>query len=149
MRKKQEIKKGITILRMKGDKISLLQAEVLENGHNESLVFATYVASVPEEDKDETVFYACRDAARFAAGRLSLEELIPDVDRYPVTVDRPEPKERQSVSVREFEILKRKVAQLEGFVEDLLKNAANVPNTRNCRIRTVRTISARKMLQSL
>ena len=32
MRKKQEIKKGITILRMKGDKISLLQAEVLENG---------------------------------------------------------------------------------------------------------------------
>lgn len=68
MRKKQEIKKGITILRMKGDKISLLQAEVLENGHNESQVFATYVASVPEEDKDETVFYACRDAARFAAG---------------------------------------------------------------------------------
>ena len=56
MRKKQEIKKGITILRMKGDKISLLQAEVLENGHNESQVFATYVASVPEEDKDETVF---------------------------------------------------------------------------------------------
>ena len=54
MRKKQEIKKGITILRMKGDKISLLQAEVLENGHNESQVFATYVASVPEEDKDET-----------------------------------------------------------------------------------------------
>ena len=103
MRKKQEIKKGIAILRMKGDKISLLQAEVLENGHNESQVFATYVASVPEEDKDETVFYACRDAARFAAGRLSLEELIPDVDRYPVTVDRPEPKERQSVSVREFE----------------------------------------------
>ena len=48
MRKKQEIKKGITILRMKGDKISLLQAEVLENGHNESQVFATYVASVPE-----------------------------------------------------------------------------------------------------
>ena len=33
MRKKQEIKKGIAILRMKGDKISLLQAEVLENGH--------------------------------------------------------------------------------------------------------------------
>ena len=32
MRKKQEIKKGIAILRMKGDKISLLQAEVLENG---------------------------------------------------------------------------------------------------------------------
>ena len=117
MRKKQEIKKGIAILRMKGDKISLLQAEVLENGHNESQVFVTYVASVPEEDKDETVFYACRDAARFAAGRLSLEELIPDADRYPVTVDRPEPKERQSVSVREFEALKRKVAQLEGFVE--------------------------------
>ena len=51
MRKKQEIKKGIAILRMKGDKISLLQAEVLENGHNESQVFATYVASVPEEDR--------------------------------------------------------------------------------------------------
>lgn len=149
MRKKQEIKKGIAILRMKGDKISLLQAEVLENGHNESQVFATYVASVPEEDKDETVFYACRDAARFAAGRLSLEELIPDADRYPVTVDRPEPKERQSVSVREFEALKRKVALLEGFVEDLLKERRQRAEYQNCRIRTVRTISARKMLQNL
>ncbi|RGL13348.1 helix-turn-helix domain-containing protein [Bacteroides uniformis] len=122
MRNKQEINQCAAILRKKGDRVSLLQAEILENGRNESWVFTTYVASVPEADKDETVFYACRDAARFAAGRLSLEELIPDADKYPVVLEKPKVKqERQTVSVQEFEALKRKVKQLEGFVEDLLK----------------------------
>ena len=132
MRTKNEIRQAVAILRHKGDRISMLQAATLEEGRNEAWVFATYVTSVPEEAKDETAFYACRDAARFVAGHIGLEELVPDVQSMTAadfaaagalgTMDAPKPKkERQTVSVQEFEALKRKVKQLEGFMEDLLK----------------------------
>ncbi len=122
MRTKNEIQQAVAILRHKGDRLSLLQAEVLEKGEKEGQLFATYVTSAPEGEKDESLFFSCRDAARFAAGRLTLEELIPDAERYPAVVAQPSPKkERQTVSFREFEALKRKVEQLEGFMDDLLK----------------------------
>ena len=132
MRTKQEIRQAVAILRHKGDRISMLQAATLEEGRNEAWVFATYVTSVPEGAKDEAAFFAARDAARFAAGHIGLEELIPDVQSMTAadfaaagalgTMDEPKRKrEKQTVSVQEFEALKRKVRQLEGFVEDLLK----------------------------
>lgn len=132
MRTKNEIRQAVAILRHKGDRISMLQAATLEKGRNEAWVFATYVTSVPEEAKDETAFYACRDAARFVTGHIGLEELVPDVQSMTAAdfaaagalgmMDAPKPKkERQTVSVQEFEALKRKVKQLEGFMEDLLK----------------------------
>lgn len=34
---------------------------------------------VAEENRDEEMFFAARDAARFSAGHIGLEELIPDV----------------------------------------------------------------------
>jgi hypothetical protein len=128
MRTKQEIRQAVAILRHKGDRISMLQAATLEEGRNEAWVFATYVTSVPEGAKDEAAFFA----ARFAAGHIGLEELIPDVQSMTAadfaaagalgTMDEPKRKrEKQTVSVQEFEALKRKVRQLEGFVEDLLK----------------------------
>ena len=124
MRTKQEIRQAVAILRHKGDRISMLQAATLEEGRNEAWVFATYVTSVPEGAKDEAAF--------FAAGHIGLEELIPDVQSMTAadfaaagalgTMDEPKRKrEKQTVSVQEFEALKRKVRQLEGFVEDLLK----------------------------
>lgn len=132
MRTKQEIRQAVAILRHKGDRISMLQVATLEEGRNEAWVFATYVTSVPEGAKDEAAFFAARDAARFAAGHIGLEELIPDVQSMTAadfaaagalgTMDEPKRKrEKQTVSVQEFEALKRKVRQLEGFVEDLLK----------------------------
>lgn len=74
MRTKQEIRQAVAILRHKGDRISMLQAATLEEGRNEAWVFATYVTSVPEGAKDEAAFFAARDAARFAAGHIGLEE---------------------------------------------------------------------------
>lgn len=122
MRTKNEIKQAVAILNHKADRISSLQAATLEENRNEAWVFSTYVTSVPEEAKDEAAFYACRDAARFAAGRLTLEDLIPDAGQYGIPLEKVMPKkERQTVSVQEFEALKRKVKQLEGFVDDLLK----------------------------
>nr|WP_302830055.1 helix-turn-helix domain-containing protein [uncultured Bacteroides sp.] len=79
MRTKNEIRQAVAILRHKGDRISMLQAATLEEGRNEAWVFATYVTSVPEDAKDEAAFFAARDAARFAAGHIGLEELVPDV----------------------------------------------------------------------
>ena len=122
MRTKQEINRAVAILNKKADRISLLQAATLEAGRSESWVFATYVTSVPEAAKDEAAFYACRDAARFAAGRLTLEELIPDAEKYPVeAVQAMQKKERQKVSYAEYQSLQRQVKVLEGLVDELMK----------------------------
>ena len=45
----------------------------------EQQVFQKYVMEVAEENRDEEMFFAARDAARFSAGHIGLEELIPDV----------------------------------------------------------------------
>lgn len=84
MRKQQEINRAAAILRKKGDRISMAQAVVLEEKQTETLLFKKYVLSVGEDKKDDKFFFALRDAARFAAGALELEELIPDWDKYPV-----------------------------------------------------------------
>ena len=130
MRTKNEIKQAVAILRYKGDSLSLVMAAVLQEGMNEQQVFQKYVMEVAEANRDEAVFFAARDAARFAAGHIGLEELVPDVQSMTAAdfaaagalgvVEEPK-KERQTVSVQEFEALKRKVKQLEGFVDDLLK----------------------------
>lgn len=84
MRKQQEINRAAAVLRKKGDRISLAQAVVLEKGQTETQLFKKYVLSVGEDKKDDQYFFALRDAARFAAGGLELEELIPDWDKHPV-----------------------------------------------------------------
>lgn len=122
MRTKQEIKQAIAILRKKGGRIELVQANVLEDGMTERQAFEKFVTNVSDKERDENIAFAARDAARYATGRVELEELIPDMDKYPVVVETPAPKkERQTVSLQEFNALKRKVEKLEGFVDDLLK----------------------------
>lgn len=82
MRKQEEINRAAAILRKKGDRISVAQAEVLEKRRTETQLFKEFVLSVGEDKKDEQFFYALRDAARYAAGGMELEDLIPDVDKY-------------------------------------------------------------------
>ena len=79
MRTKNEIKQAVAILTHKADRLSLVQAEVLQGGMTEQQVFQKYVMEVTEERRDEEVFFAARDAARFSAGHIGLEELVPDV----------------------------------------------------------------------
>jgi hypothetical protein len=79
MRTKQEIKQAVAILNHKADRLSQVMAEVLTSSMTEQQVFQKYVMEVGEEDRDEAVFFAARDAARFLAGHIGLEELIPDV----------------------------------------------------------------------
>lgn len=121
MRKQQEINRAAAILRKKGDRISLAQAVVLEKKQTETLLFKEYVLSVGESKKDDQYFFALRDAARFAAGGLELEELIPDWDKYPVEPAPVEKRERQTVSYQEYQSVVRRLALLEGLVEELCK----------------------------
>ena len=79
MRTKNEIKQAVAILTRKADRLSLVQAEVLQGSMTEQQVFQKYVMEVAEENRDEEMFFAARDAARFSAGHIGLEELIPDV----------------------------------------------------------------------
>ena len=69
MRKSQEVNKAIAILRKKGAKISLNQAEVLGGRYSEVWVFEHYVQNVSDECRDEATYCAARDAALTGAGR--------------------------------------------------------------------------------
>ena len=93
---KTSIDAALRLLRAKGDPVSLAQAEVLADRLNERSVFDKYVVHVSEAERDETLYYACRDAARFLQGGLTLEELIPDASKVEVDVpandDHPETK---------------------------------------------------------
>lgn len=121
MRKQEEINRAAAILRKKGDFISLAQAEVLEKRRTETQLFKEFVLSVGEKKKDDKFFYALRDAARYAAGGLELEELIPDAEKYPVELAPAQKKERQTVSYQEYQALMRRVNLLEGLVDELYK----------------------------
>ena len=67
MRTKNEIKQAVAILTRKADRLSLVQAEVLQGSMTEQHVFQKYVMEVAEENRDEEMFFAARDAARFSA----------------------------------------------------------------------------------
>lgn len=84
MRTKQEIKQAVAILSHKADRLSLIMAEVLTSSMTEQQVFNKYVMEISEADRDENVFFAARDAARFLAGHIGVEELIPDFESIPV-----------------------------------------------------------------
>lgn len=77
MRTKQEINKTISILREKGDDLSLIQADILEGRRTEAWVFDNFVKNVSERNKDEAAFYAARDAARYMAGHITETDLLP------------------------------------------------------------------------
>ena len=70
--------------------------------------------------KDDTFFFALRDAARYVAGGLELGELIPDADEYKISNDEFY-QEAKAVSEREFRAMERKVNLLEELVNELLQ----------------------------
>lgn len=75
MRTNSEIKQAISCLNTKGDRTAAEQINVLHARMTESKVFQAYVVNVGEDNRDEAMYYACRDAAQFLSGTLSLCEL--------------------------------------------------------------------------
>lgn len=76
----KHIQKVMTYLKDKDDAISAAQYNTLLDRMNETQVFSTYMASLPEEERNEDVYYAARDAAKFLAGKLPLSAMIPESD---------------------------------------------------------------------
>lgn len=110
MRKSQEISKAIAILRKKGDRISMIQADVLKGRRTEVWVFEHFVRDMAKAEQDEEVYCAARDAAQYLAGRIELAELIPGCDEE----ERVEMEEETiCVSASEFQKLLKRVERLE------------------------------------
>lgn len=110
MRKSQEIGKAIAILRKKGDRISMIQADVLKERRTEVWVFEHFVRDMAKAEQDEEVYCAARDAAQYLTGRIELSELIPGCDEEE---DIEMEEETICVSVSEFQKLLRRVERLE------------------------------------
>lgn len=120
MRTRQETNNAISILREKGDDISLIQASILENRRTEAWVFESFVKNVAEENKNEEAFYAARDAARYLAGHITETEFLPETaGRISEPGDKPSSK-MICVDADLIRHLTRQVSRLESAIERLL-----------------------------
>lgn len=115
MRKNNDISLAIAVLKKKGGKLSLIQIEVLENRHNEIWAFEHYVRDVGDENRDEAVYCAARDAAMFLAGKIEVGDLIPDMNQYPVT----EKDLKEQTDKDRIKALENRLCELERLVEFL------------------------------
>lgn len=75
-----EINRAIAYLKKKEDPISEAQIYVLERKKTEQWVFERYVKGVPEEQRNEALFFAARDAAQFLTGKISITAICPDLE---------------------------------------------------------------------
>lgn len=109
MRKQSEINRAIEALRMNGGGLSEVQIEVLERRRNEQWVFNRYVRDTPEDERDESAFYAARDAARYLAGKVGISALCPDLEDDP----EPEAEEGVTLSRKEYDALLKRLERVE------------------------------------
>ncbi len=93
MRKQSQINRAIEHLKSYNDAASRIQVEVLEMKRSESWVFNQYVRDVPEDERNETIFYAARDAAQFLAGKIGISAICPDLE------DEPEEEEEETITI--------------------------------------------------
>ena len=109
MRKQSEINRAIGHLKACNDNVSRIQLEVLETKRSESWVFNRYVRDVPEDERNETLFYAARDAAQFLAGKIGISSICPDLE------DEPEEEEEETItlSISEYKKLLRRLDRVE------------------------------------
>lgn len=111
MRKQSEINRAIEHLKAYTDAASRIQVEVLEMKRSETWVFNQYVRNFPEDERNETLFYAARDAAQFLAGKIGLSSICPDLE------DEPEEEEEQdeniTLSRKEYNNLLKRLERVE------------------------------------
>lgn len=119
MRKQKEINRALAVLDRRRDETSRLQADILRNKRTETWVFDQYVRCVSEENRDEALFYAARDAALYLAGKIELQALVPDMDEGEVTDAGKINEMIPGVSREMFDALARHVAWLERQVRSL------------------------------
>lgn len=120
MRTKQEINQALGILYSRGDKISMLQADILENRRSARQIFQKMVMDVPQESRDEDAFFAARDAGMFLEGKLELEDFLPEVEPQ-IRKESEQTKVKVSVSLDYLITLTTRIERLEKQVCFLLE----------------------------
>lgn len=110
MRKQSQIDRAIEHLKSYNDASSRIQVEVLEMKRSESWVFNQYVRDVPEDERDETLFYAARDAAQFLAGKIGISAICPDLEDEP---EEEEEEETITLSLSEYKKLLLRLERVE------------------------------------
>ena len=110
MRKQSQINRAIEHLKSYNDVSSRIQVEVLEMKRSESWVFNQYMRDVPEDERDETLFYAARDAAQFLAGKIGISAICPDLEDEP---EEEEEEETITLSLSEYKKLLLRLERVE------------------------------------
>ena len=112
MRKQSEINRAIAYLEERNyDPICRIQREVLEEKRSESWVFNRYVRDVPEDEQNETLFYAARDAAMFLSGKIGISSICPDLEDGPE--EEQELEETITLSLSEYKKLLLRLDRVE------------------------------------
>lgn len=111
MRKQSEINRAIEHLKACNDNVSRIQLEVLETKRSESWVFNRYVRDVPEDEQNETLFYAARDAAMFLSGKIGISSICPDLEDGPE--EEQELEETITLSLSEYKKLLLRLDRVE------------------------------------
>lgn len=110
MRKQSQINRAIEHLKSYNDAASRIQVEVLEMKRSESWVFNQYVRDVPEDERNETLFYAARDAAQFLSGKIGISAICPDLEDEP---EEEEEEETITLSLSEYKKLLLRLERVE------------------------------------
>lgn len=76
MRTEKELDEALSLLDENWNENSRVQADIIMNHRTEEWVFEHYVRGVSEEDRNEDLYFAARDAARFVAGKIQIDELV-------------------------------------------------------------------------
>lgn len=125
MRSPAEINQAISYLKGKGGRIAEEQIRVLSKQMTESQVFQTYVVNVGEENKDEALYFATREAAQYLAGKLTIEELIPGYETVvpveDVTIAGRVVSDTMTLSLDDFKTLLKRLDDQEQRIRQLEK----------------------------
>lgn len=124
MRKQSQINRAIEHLKSYNDAASRIQVEVLEMKRSESWVFNQYVRDVPEEERNETLFYAARDAAQFLAGKIGISAICPDLEDEP---EEEEEEETITLSLSEYKNLLLRLERVERRLGLIVGDVAPAP----------------------
>lgn len=135
MRTKQEIDLALDLLDEYGNEYREEQARVLRDRATESQVFEAYVANYPSDQRNEAVYFAVRDAAQYVSGKLTLQELIPNlpdgvVEELMLQKKEYESEETATVTMKDLRALVHRIEELEVEVATLrgVKDKAGLPS---------------------
>lgn len=120
MRTQFEINRALNILNSLAQEqpSAGIQAEVINKRMDERAVFEKYVVGVADSNRDESLFFAARDAARYLKGEIDLDILIPGV--YIDNTKSSESAENEAGTVtlsrKDFNLLLKRIDRLEQWI---------------------------------